>query len=95
VGSFFALQIAVSFSSNRDAKRCFFRTDQLYDKKAEAFKTQEYVQTQITTVGQTSGLVSQATAYKAEIDVKWLTKRAYRWCLSICSKIKRKLENVL
>jgi HAE1 family hydrophobic/amphiphilic exporter-1 len=34
------------------------------------------VQTQITTVGQTSeGLgSSQATAYKAEIDVKWLTK---------------------
>jgi HAE1 family hydrophobic/amphiphilic exporter-1 len=45
---------------------------QLYDPKAEAFlKTQEYVHSQITTVGQTSKVwVVQTTAYKAEIDVK-------------------------
>ncbi|HEX9151632.1 MAG TPA: efflux RND transporter permease subunit, partial [Flavobacterium sp.] len=47
-------------------------------QKAEAFlKTQEYVKSQITTVGQTSeGLgASQATAYKAEIDVKMIEQK--------------------
>lgn len=42
-------------------------------QKAEDFlKKEEYVHSQITTVGQTSeGLgASQATAYKSEIDVK-------------------------
>jgi HAE1 family hydrophobic/amphiphilic exporter-1 len=68
-------------------------------QKAEAFlKTQEYVQTQITTVGQTSeGLgSSQATAYKAEIDVKMVDQKERTDGASVyAAKIKRKLENVL
>jgi HAE1 family hydrophobic/amphiphilic exporter-1 len=68
-------------------------------QKAEAFlKTQEYVQTQITTVGQTSeGLgSSQATAYKAEIDVKMVDQNDRTDGASVyAAKIKRKLENVL
>jgi HAE1 family hydrophobic/amphiphilic exporter-1 len=68
-------------------------------QKAEAFlKTQEYVQTQITTVGQTSeGLgSSQATAYKAEIDVKMVDQKERTDDASVyAAKIKRKLENVL
>ncbi|MGO4818407.1 efflux RND transporter permease subunit [Flavobacterium sp. W22_SRS_FP1] len=68
-------------------------------QKAEAFlKTQEYVQTQITTVGQTSeGLgSSQATAYKAEIDVKMVDQKDRTDGASVyAAKIKRKLQNVL
>jgi HAE1 family hydrophobic/amphiphilic exporter-1 len=68
-------------------------------QKAEAFlKTQEYVKTQITTVGQTSeGLgSSQATAYKSEIDVKMVDQKDRADDASVfAAKIKRKLENVL
>ncbi|MFV5697246.1 efflux RND transporter permease subunit [Flavobacterium sp. ZT3R17] len=68
-------------------------------QKAEAFlKTQEYVKSQITTVGQTSeGLgASQATAYKSEIDVKMVDKKDRSDEASVYSaKIKRKLEKVL
>lgn len=68
-------------------------------QKAEAFlKTQEYVQTQITTVGQTSEGMgsSQATAYKAEIDVKMVDQKDRTDDASVyAAKMKRKLENVL
>jgi HAE1 family hydrophobic/amphiphilic exporter-1 len=96
-GGFFALQIAGVLVQIEMPKDASLEQTNFMTQKPKLFKTQEYVQTQITTVGQTSeGLgSSQATAYKAEIDVKWLTKTIVRWCLSICSKIKRKLENVL
>jgi HAE1 family hydrophobic/amphiphilic exporter-1 len=68
-------------------------------QKAEAFlKTEEYVKSQITTVGQTSeGLgASQATAYKAEIDVKMIEQKDRSDGASVyAAKIKRKLEKVL
>jgi hydrophobe/amphiphile efflux-1 (HAE1) family protein len=68
-------------------------------QKAEAFlKNQEYVESQITTVGQTSeGMgASQATAYKAEIDVKMIDQADRTDDASVyAAKIKRKLEKVL
>ncbi|MBC5837526.1 efflux RND transporter permease subunit [Flavobacterium muglaense] len=68
-------------------------------QKAEAFlKTQEYVHSQITTVGQTSeGMgASQATAYKAEIDVKMIEQSERSDDASVyAAKMKRKLEKVL
>ncbi|OCB74312.1 efflux RND transporter permease subunit [Flavobacterium crassostreae] len=68
-------------------------------QKAEAFlKNEDYVQTQITTVGQTSeGFgASQATAYKAEINVKMIEQSQRSDAASVyAAKIKRKLEKVL
>ncbi|EIA09797.1 efflux RND transporter permease subunit [Flavobacterium frigoris] len=68
-------------------------------QRAEAFlATQEYVHSQITTVGQTSEGMggSQATAYKAEIDVKMIEQKDRTDGASVyAAKIKRKLENVL
>ena len=68
-------------------------------QKAEAFlKTEKYVHSQITTVGQTSeGMgASQATAYKAEIDVTMINQADRTDDASIyAAKIKRKLEKVL
>ena len=68
-------------------------------QKAEAFlKTQEYVHSQITTVGQTSeGMgASQATAYKAEIDVKMIEQKDRSDAANVyAAKMKRKLEKVL
>ncbi|SEA13469.1 hydrophobic/amphiphilic exporter-1, HAE1 family [Flavobacterium gillisiae] len=68
-------------------------------QKAEAFlKNEEYVHSQITTVGQTSeGFgASQATAYKAEIDVKMIEQSERSDGASVyAAKIKRKLEKVL
>ena len=68
-------------------------------QKAEAFlKTQEYVHSQITTVGQTSeGFgAAQATAYKAEIDVKMIDQKDRTDAAKVyAAKIKRKLEKVL
>jgi HAE1 family hydrophobic/amphiphilic exporter-1 len=68
-------------------------------QKAEAFlATQEYVLSQITTVGQTSEGMggSQATAYKAEIDVKMIEQKDRSDGASVyAAKIKRKLEKVL
>ncbi|WP_281636543.1 efflux RND transporter permease subunit [Flavobacterium marginilacus] len=68
-------------------------------QKAEAFlKSEEYVKSQITTVGQTSeGLgASQATAYKAEIDVKMIEQKDRTDGASVyAAKIKRKLQKVL
>ena len=68
-------------------------------QKAEAFlKTQEYVASQITTVGQTSeGFgAAQATAYKAEIDVKMIDQSERSDDASVyAAKMKRKLEKVL
>ena len=68
-------------------------------QKAEAFlKNEEYVHSQITTVGQTSeGMgASQATAYKAEIDVKMIDQAERSDDASVyAAKIKRKLEKVL
>ena len=68
-------------------------------QKAEAFlKKEEYVANQITTVGQTSaGLgAAQATAYKAEINVKMvdLDKRSEPANI-YAAKTKRKLEKIL
>ncbi|MEC4047881.1 efflux RND transporter permease subunit [Flavobacterium sp. SUN046] len=71
----------------------------LMAQRAEAFlNTQEYVQSLITTVGQTSEGFggTQATAYKAEIDVKMVEKNkrsddSYVYA----AKIKRKLEKIL
>lgn len=68
-------------------------------QKAEAYlKGQEYVHSQITTVGQTSeGFgASQATAYKAEIDVKMIEQKDRTDDANVyAAKIKRKLEKVL
>ena len=68
-------------------------------QKAEAFlEKEEYVKSQITTVGQTSeGLgASQATAYKSEIDVKMIEQKDRSDEASVyAAKIKRKLEKVL
>ena len=68
-------------------------------QKAEAFlKGQEYVHSQITTVGQTSeGMgAAQATAYKAEIDVKMIDQKERSDDAAVyAAKIKRKLEKVL
>jgi HAE1 family hydrophobic/amphiphilic exporter-1 len=68
-------------------------------QKAEAFlKSQEYVHSQITTVGQTSeGMgAAQATAYKAEIDVKMIDQKERSDDAAVyAAKIKRKLEKVL
>ena len=68
-------------------------------QKAEAFlKNEEYVFSQITTVGQTSeGLgASQATAYKSEINVKMIDQKDRTDDASVyAAKIKRKLEKVL
>jgi hydrophobe/amphiphile efflux-1 (HAE1) family protein len=68
-------------------------------QKAEAFlKGQEYVHSQITTVGQTSeGMgAAQATAYKAEIDVKMIDQKDRSDDAAVyAAKIKRKLEKVL
>ncbi|MBX9888688.1 MAG: efflux RND transporter permease subunit [Flavobacteriaceae bacterium] len=68
-------------------------------QKAEAFlKTQEYVLSQITTVGQTSEGMggTQATAYKAEIDVKMIEQAERTDDASVyAAKMKRKLEKVL
>ncbi|MDG2433150.1 efflux RND transporter permease subunit [Flavobacterium sp.] len=68
-------------------------------QKAEAFlKTQEYVQSQITTIGQTSEGMggTQATAYKAEIDVKMIDQSERTDDASVyAARMKRKLEKVL
>ena len=68
-------------------------------QKAEAFlKNEEYVASQITTVGQTSEGMggTQATAYKAEINVKMIDQAERTDDASVyAAKIKRKLEKVL
>ena len=68
-------------------------------QKAEAYlRSQEYVKSQITTIGQTSeGMgASQATAYKAEIDVKMIDQKDRTDDASVyAAKIKRQLEKVL
>ncbi|MDA6071739.1 efflux RND transporter permease subunit [Flavobacterium sp. AC] len=68
-------------------------------QKAEAYlKGEKYVFSQITTVGQTSeGMgAAQATAYKAEINVKMIDQSERTDDASVyAAKIKRKLEKVL
>jgi hydrophobe/amphiphile efflux-1 (HAE1) family protein len=68
-------------------------------QKAEAYlKKQEYVHSQITTVGQTSeGMgASQATAYKAEINIKMIDQKERTDDASVyAAKIKLQLEKVL
>lgn len=68
-------------------------------QKAEAFlKGEKYVFSQITTVGQTSeGLgAAQATAYKAEIDVKMIEQKDRTDDANVyAAKTKRKLEKIL
>ena len=68
-------------------------------QKAEAYlKSQEYVFSQITTVGQTSeGMgASQATSYKAEINVKMIEQSERNDDASVfAAKMKRQLEKVL
>jgi HAE1 family hydrophobic/amphiphilic exporter-1 len=73
-GEFLQHQIVVSFSSNRNAKRCFARTNQLHDASRSFLDKEDFVHSQFTIVGQTSGGMgaSQSTAYKSEINVKWL-----------------------
>jgi HAE1 family hydrophobic/amphiphilic exporter-1 len=45
-----------------------------FNDKKEAFRQRRFVHSQFTIVGQTSGGMgaSQSTAYKSEINVKWL-----------------------
>jgi HAE1 family hydrophobic/amphiphilic exporter-1 len=72
-GEFFAASDSGEFfSSNRNAKRCFARTNQLYDAKKQKPDKEDFVHSQFTIVGQTSGGMgaSQSTAYKSEINVK-------------------------
>ena len=68
-------------------------------QRAEAYlKNQEYVKSQITTVGQTSSGMgaSQSTAYKSEIDVKMIDQANRTDGASVyAAKIKRQLEKVL
>ncbi|MES2240236.1 MAG: efflux RND transporter permease subunit [Bacteroidota bacterium] len=68
-------------------------------QKAEAYlKAQKYVHSQITTIGQTSeGMgASQATTYKAEIDVKMIAQEERTDDASVyAAKMKRQLEKVL
>jgi HAE1 family hydrophobic/amphiphilic exporter-1 len=68
-------------------------------QKAEAFlKSEAYVMSQITTIGQTSeGLgAAQATAYKAEINIKMIDQKERTDDASVyAAKVKRKLEKVL
>ena len=68
-------------------------------QRAEAFlNTQEYVKSLITKVGQTSeGMgASQATAYKAEIDVKMIDQKERSDDASVyAARMKRQLEKVL
>jgi len=68
-------------------------------QRAEAYlKNQDYVKSQITTVGQTSSGMgaSQSTAYKAEIDVKMVDQANRTDDASVyAAKIKRQLEKVL
>lgn len=68
-------------------------------QKAEAFlKKEAYVMSQITTIGQTSeGLgAAQATAYKAEINIKMVDQKERTDDASVyAAKVKRKLEKVL
>ncbi|UOK43373.1 MULTISPECIES: efflux RND transporter permease subunit [Flavobacterium] len=68
-------------------------------QRAEAFlKKEQYVESQFTIIGQTSeGFAgTQATAYKAEIDVKMIDQSKRTDDASVyAAKIKRKLEKVL
>jgi hydrophobe/amphiphile efflux-1 (HAE1) family protein len=68
-------------------------------QKAEAYLSkQEYVKTQITTVGQTSeGMgAAQSTAYKGEINVKMIDQKDRKDDASVyAAKIKKQLEKVL
>ena len=68
-------------------------------QRAEAYlKAEPYVQTQITTVGQSSSGMgaSQATAYKSEINVKMIDQSERSDDASVyAAKIKRKLEKEL
>ncbi|MGL2992734.1 efflux RND transporter permease subunit [Flavobacterium sp. TSSA_36] len=68
-------------------------------QKAETYLSkQDYVKTQITTVGQTSeGMgASQSTAYKAEINVKMIDQKDRKDDAAVyAAKIKKQLEKVL
>ena len=68
-------------------------------QKAEAYlNTQEYIKALITKVGQTSEGMgsSQATAYKAEIDVKMIDQKDRSDDASVyAAKMKRQLEKIL
>ncbi|MFE3871274.1 efflux RND transporter permease subunit [Flavobacterium sp. ZS1P70] len=68
-------------------------------QKAEAYlNTQEYIKSLITKVGQTSEGMgsSQATAYKAEIDVKMIDQKDRLDDASVyAAKMKRQLEKIL
>jgi hydrophobe/amphiphile efflux-1 (HAE1) family protein len=99
-GEFFAASdsgeflVQIELPKDASLERTNFMT-----QKAEAFlKTQEYVYSQITTVGQTSEGMggTQATAYKAEIDVKMIEQSERTDDASVyAAKMKRKLEKVL
>jgi HAE1 family hydrophobic/amphiphilic exporter-1 len=99
-GEFFAASdsgeflVQIELPKDASLERTNFMT-----QKAEAFlKTQEYVHSQITTVGQTSEGMggTQATAYKAEIDVKMIEESKRTDDAAVyAAKMKRKLEKVL
>jgi len=99
-GEFFAAsdsgEFLVQFEMPKDAS---LEQTNFMTQKAEKFLSkEEYVFSQITIVGQTSeGLgASQATAYKAEINVKMIDQSERSDAASVyAAKIKRQLEKVL
>jgi len=99
-GEFFAAsdsgEFLVQIEMPKDAS--LEQTNFMTQKAEDFLKKEEYVHSQITTVGQTSeGLgASQATAYKSEIDVKMvgLDKRSEPANV-YAAKTKRKLEKIL
>ena len=99
-GEFFASSDSGEFLVQIEMpKEASLEQTNLMTQKAEQFlKSQEDVLTQFTTVGQTSeGMgASQATAYKAEIDVKMVDKKEREDEAKVyAAKVKRELQKIL
>jgi HAE1 family hydrophobic/amphiphilic exporter-1 len=100
-GEFFAAsdsgEFLVQIEMPKDAS--LEQTNFMTQKAEEYLKKEKSVLRQTTTVGQTSegmGGASQATAYKAEIDVKMIDQKDRTDAASVyAAKIKRKLEKEL
>src|SRR6218665_3865213 len=99
-GEFFAAsdsgEFLVQIEMPKDAS--LEQTNFMTQKAEEYLKAQKYVHSQITTVGQTSESMgsSQATTYKAEIDVKMIEQSERTDDASVyAAKIKLQLEKVL
>jgi len=99
-GEFFAAsdsgEFLVQIEIPKDAS--LEQTNFMTQKAEEYLKAQKYVHSQITTVGQTSESMgsSQATTYKAEIDVKMIEQSERTDDASVyAAKIKLQLEKVL